>query len=175
MYLDGGKSGPYVNQQGQSAPPPPRPAGGFNYVNPNSPEGRLAGVPPPPQAPRYINPNSPEGRLVRDNVLDADALRRGETRYRTDSNSAYAADPTTGGFTEGGRQAFLEEQRARTLLEREMEYQRMVAQDRARNTRQPGDTNMRDSMWDEYSNPNPTALSDSDREFLSRQNPPLFR
>ena len=114
--------------------------------------------------------------MVRDGVLDEAALLRGETRYRTDSGSAYATDPTTGGFTEGGRQAFRDEYRAKLLEERERAYQAMVAQDRAINTRGAGNTNYADSMWDQYSEPNPTALSASDRAFLDRQNrTPLFR
>ena len=175
VYRDGGKSAPTARQQAQAAPPPARSSGGFNYVNPNSPEGRLAGVQGPPKAPRYINPNSPEGRLVRDGVLDEDALRRGETRYRTDSNSAYATDPTTGGFTEGGRQAFLNEERARQLEARERMYQEMVAKDRAIRTRSTDDPNLNESMWDQYSNTDPTSISDADRAFLARQDPRYYR
>jgi hypothetical protein len=153
VYLDGGKSAPTARQQVQAAPPPPRSSAGFNYVN----------------------PNSPEGRLVRDGVLDEDALRRGETRYRTDSNSAYATDPTTGGFTEGGRQAFRDEYRPKLLEERERQYQQMVPEDRANNTRYSWDKYRGDSQWDDYSNPNPTALSDADRALLERYNPPPGR
>jgi len=124
VYRDGGTRAPRQVAQEQ-----PRPS--FNYVNPNSPEGRLAGL-QAPQRERYINPNSPEGRLVRDNVLDADALRRGETRYRTDANSAGAINPD-GSWTASGRAARGAELREQFRREQDETYGRMLKDDMAYN------------------------------------------